>query len=108
VDSAAWQTAQAAINAPLANHLPRCIEPGSKLVNMDENLFIVAWPFVAPLYPNAPATETFEVGARLIRTGQTPDGLIRFRREEGRTEYVFSSSEFRRHAKNPSLSQNPQ
>jgi hypothetical protein len=78
-------------------------------VNMDENLFIVAWPFEAPAYPNGPSTDTFEVGVRLIRTGQTPDGAkVRFRREEGHTEYFFNASEFRRHAKNPNLSPDPQ
>jgi hypothetical protein len=44
------------------------------LVDVDENLFVVARPFEAPLCPNGPSTDTFEAGARLIRTGETPDG----------------------------------
>jgi len=79
------------------------------LVDVDENLFVVARPFEAPVCPNGPSTDTFEAGARLIRTGETPDGTkIRFRREGGRAEYFFSASEFRRHAKNPNRSPDPQ
>jgi hypothetical protein len=76
---------------------------------MDENLFIVAMPLEAPVYPGGRSTKTFREGARLIRTGETPDKtMIRFREETGRREYMFDAREFRKRAKNPNLSPNPQ
>jgi hypothetical protein len=60
------------------------------LVNMDENLFIVAWPFRAPVYPDGPSTDTFEVRVssyELARRRMEP----RFAFEERKAKQSISS-----------------